>query len=110
MPHRQRREAAHLFAIRDAAVDLITEDRNGREIAAQRQLMAGEQRSRRDRKVLAASAAAETWRALEAAAVVSVNPATVRADIRALNDPLAQQFSTRGLAQGLRCAGGLGRC
>ena len=65
---------------RRLALDLIAEDRNGREIAAQRQLVAGEQRPGRNGEILVASPAAETGRTLQAAAVVGVNAAAMRAN------------------------------
>ena len=65
---------------RRLAFDLIAKDRDGREIAAQRQLVAGKQRAGRDREVLHASPATEAGRAFEAAAIVGVNAPAMRAD------------------------------
>ena len=51
---------------RGLALDLVAEDRDGREIHAQRQLVRGEQRARGQREVLGASPAAEAERSRSA--------------------------------------------
>ena len=65
---------------RRLALDLIAEDRDGCEIAAQGQLVAGEQCTGRNREVLAASPATEPGRAFEAAAIVGINAAAMWTD------------------------------
>jgi hypothetical protein len=58
---------------------LVAEDGDGREVAAQGQLVAGEQRARRDREILAAVLAAPARRTGRAAALVVGERAAVRA-------------------------------
>ena len=65
---------------RGLALHLVAEDRNRGEIAAERQLVAGEQRPAGDAEILFAAPAAEAGRTLEAAAIVCVETAAVRAN------------------------------
>ena len=69
---------------RGLALHFVAEDRDGREVHAERQLVRGEQRARGEREVLGASPAAEAERAVRPAALVSVNTAAVRANRSAL--------------------------
>jgi len=54
------------------ALHLVAEDRDGREIGAQRQLVRGEQGARGDAEILAAGAAAEAHGTVRAAALIGV--------------------------------------
>ena len=69
------------------ALHLVAEDGDGREVAAQGQLVAGEQRARRDREILAAVLAAPARRTGRAAALVDGERAAVRADGLAVVGP-----------------------
>ena len=69
---------------RGLSLDLVAEDRDGREIGAQRQLVRGEQRPRGNREIGLASAATEARRAVRAPAVVGVQAAALRANRRAV--------------------------
>ena len=65
---------------RGLALHFVAKDGNGSEVAAQRELVGGEQRAGRDGEVFNASPAAEARSALEAAAIVGVQTAAMRAD------------------------------
>jgi hypothetical protein len=69
---------------RGLALYLVAEDRDGGEIAAERQFVAGEQRAAGDAEIRLAAPAAKAGSALEAAAIVSVKAAAVRANRRAI--------------------------
>ena len=62
------------------ALDLIAEDRDGRQIGAEGQLVTGEQRARRDAEILGASPATEAGRTDQAAAIISIQGTTERAN------------------------------
>jgi hypothetical protein len=62
------------------ALDLVAEDRDGREVAPQWQLARGEQRAGRDTEILGACRAPEPQASRRALSFVSVEAATVRAD------------------------------
>jgi hypothetical protein len=55
------------------ALDLVAEDRNRREIAAQGQLVRGEQGARGDAEILLAGAATEAAGAIRTAAIIGIN-------------------------------------
>jgi hypothetical protein len=65
---------------RGLALHLIAKNSDGGEIAAQRKLVGGKQCPGRNGKILDASPATETGRTLQAAAIVSIYTATVRAN------------------------------
>jgi len=60
------------------------EDRNGREIAAQRELVERKERPACDREILPAGPATEPEQAIRAAALIGVQTAAMRADRRAV--------------------------
>lgn len=62
------------------AFNLVAEDRNGREVAAQGKLVRGEERPAGDREISAASTTAEPRRAIRAAAIIGIQAPTMRAD------------------------------
>lgn len=65
---------------RALALHFVAEDRNRREIAAQGELVRGEQRSAGDREILFAGAAAKARGAIRAAAIIGVQTAAMRAN------------------------------
>lgn len=69
---------------RALALHLVAEHGNGRQIAAQGQLVRTEQRAAGDRKILFATLAAKAERAIRAAALVSLNLTAGRADRSAI--------------------------
>lgn len=98
------------------ALHFVAEDRDGRQIAAQGHLVAGEQRPAGKGEVLFAATTAEARGTLEAAAIIGINAAALRANRLAVGigptDATEGHFSVRvlhleNLAQrdGLSCSG-----
>jgi hypothetical protein len=72
------------IAQRALAFDLIAEDRDGREIAAQRELVECKERSACDREIFPAGQATEPEQAIWAAALIGIQAAAMRANRRAV--------------------------
>jgi hypothetical protein len=66
------------------ALHFIAEDRDGREIATQRELVERKERSTCDREIPTAGAATEPEQAIRAAALIGVQAAAMRANRRAI--------------------------
>lgn len=77
---------------RRLALYFVAEDRDGSEVAAQGQLVAGEQRAAGDAEILFAATAAIARRTLEAAAIVGIKAT-------AAHEELAQRLKKHGLEE-----------
>jgi hypothetical protein len=67
------------------AFDFVAKDRHGSEIAAQRKLVAGEQRAAGNGKIFHASPAAETGARPSMAAIAGINPRQVETEASITN-------------------------